>query len=184
MLIVEAKWTSPSITFVVLDVIINFALIIEVSLRFMALGKGFWKSTWNLFDLIITALCVATLVALLVTRPLAHHEECHSRSEEFRNKENMADLVLIVIRNIAQGVRICVMMRKYVPPPFSHHLHQIVLTYARNKRSLLQRPTPLDLTNDSDTASLLFRTVDAVPSSLPQNGASRVAWDDDDDDFM
>ena len=49
---------------------------------------------------------------LTVTRPLAHHEEC--KPDSWSEKEEMIDLVMIIVRNVAQGVRMLFMIRKWV----------------------------------------------------------------------
>jgi hypothetical protein len=45
-----------------------------------------------------------------VTRPLAHHEDCNPDS--WTETEEVLDLVMIIVRNVAQGVRLLFMLRK------------------------------------------------------------------------
>ncbi|KAI6136300.1 hypothetical protein F5141DRAFT_1185318 [Pisolithus sp. B1] len=58
----------PGLPFYVLEVIINTSMILEVSMRLVAFGRQFWKSPFNVFDLILTVFCAMTLLLLLIAR--------------------------------------------------------------------------------------------------------------------
>ncbi|KAJ3060691.1 hypothetical protein HK102_009401, partial [Quaeritorhiza haematococci] len=76
-------------------------MIIEVTIRYIALGKLFWKSPWNIADIFLVALCILTLGYL-------SFESCGNRA---RNTEAFADTLLLVIRNGVQFGRLVVVIR-------------------------------------------------------------------------
>ncbi|CAG8481877.1 10866_t:CDS:2 [Acaulospora morrowiae] len=88
-----------TVGFIVLEVIINTVMIAEVITRFLALGKLFWKSIFNIADIILVFLCVTTLIFLL-------KGGCSHKGEE------VFDLVLLIARNLIQFGRIILMLRK------------------------------------------------------------------------
>ncbi|KAJ1554000.1 hypothetical protein HK096_005424 [Nowakowskiella sp. JEL0078] len=96
------KSLSPSGYFIFLEIIVNFALITEVSIRLLALGKLFWKSTWNIIDMVVVVFCLITLVFLLA---LGHCSETRSR-------EAFADSVILIVRNGIQLTRLIAMLRR------------------------------------------------------------------------
>ncbi|GAA6019035.1 hypothetical protein JCM11491_002497 [Sporobolomyces phaffii] len=89
----------PSLTFYVLEVIVNSAMIIEVSIRFFAFGKQFWVSYYNTLDLLITLLCVVTLAVIFF-------KGCQAQGEE------VFDTFLLVVRNLFQFGRLALVLRK------------------------------------------------------------------------
>ncbi|GAA5927383.1 uncharacterized protein JCM15063_005882 [Sporobolomyces koalae] len=89
----------PSFTFYVLEVIVNTAMIVEVSIRFFAFGKQFWVSYYNTLDLLITALCVVTLAVIFFNG-------CSAKNEE------VFDTFLLVVRNLFQFGRLALVLRK------------------------------------------------------------------------
>ncbi|KXS10172.1 hypothetical protein M427DRAFT_189328 [Gonapodya prolifera JEL478] len=149
----------PTWYFIAIDVLLNVIIVVEVVLRYTALGKLFWKSWWNVFDLAVSLLCVATLVLLCI-----HFRTCDATT--FR--ENVADLALIIVRNGVQLVRMLFMLRK-------------------NKRGLFNRPAPVQFSIQSDESALLAddwdTTQDVVPSNVPANlnFDSNTLWDEEDD---
>lgn len=72
----------------------------------------FWKSLWNIFDLTVLIFSVVTLVVLTATRPLSHTDDC--QPDSWSEKEELLDLIMIIVRNVAQGVRLLFMLRKWV----------------------------------------------------------------------
>ncbi|TPX36018.1 hypothetical protein SmJEL517_g01753 [Synchytrium microbalum] len=106
--------TCPSGWFYILEAVVNLTMIAEVSIRFIALGKLYWKSTWNIVDLVMVLLCGMTLLYLLFG-------EC----TKARSREAVLDTVLLVVRNGIQFVRLVLMLRK-------------------NRRPLLSRPGNVD----------------------------------------
>ncbi|TPX40104.1 hypothetical protein SeMB42_g06146 [Synchytrium endobioticum] len=91
----------PSGWFYVLEAVVNLTMIVEVSIRFIALGKHYWKSVWNILDLVMVALCAMTLVYLLFG-------ECSMA----RATEAVLDTILLVVRNGIQFSRLVLMIRK------------------------------------------------------------------------
>ncbi|PVF97065.1 hypothetical protein CPB86DRAFT_798351 [Serendipita vermifera] len=105
----------PGTTFYILEFIVNAAMIAEVSIRFVAFGKQFWKSPFNVLDLGLTCLCVITLLVLFFSG-------CNDLSKE----EELLDTFLLVARNVLQFGRLATVMR-------------------RSGRSIFARPKPIDL---------------------------------------
>jgi len=112
----------PGLAFYVLEVIINTAMILEVGVRFVALGKvrgmmlvgevmisplglkqQFWKSPFNTLDLVLTIFCALTLLVLAFAK-------CGAGSKE----EEIFDTLLLVARNVLQFGRLAAVMRQYV----------------------------------------------------------------------
>ncbi|KAF8665295.1 hypothetical protein AX16_000316 [Volvariella volvacea WC 439] len=106
----------PGLAFYILEIIINTAMILEVAVRFLALGKQqFWKSPFNVVDLILTGFCALTLIILLFA-------ECGAGSKE----EEILDTLLLVARNVLQFGRLAAVMRQ-------------------SGQSIFSRPKPIDI---------------------------------------
>ncbi|RHZ77655.1 hypothetical protein Glove_174g176 [Diversispora epigaea] len=88
-----------TIGFIILEIIINIVMIGEVTTRFLALRKIFWKSLYNIIDIILVMLCVITLILIL-------KGGCLHKGEE------IFDLTLLIVRNLVQFGRLIVMLRK------------------------------------------------------------------------
>ncbi|KZS95841.1 hypothetical protein SISNIDRAFT_407855, partial [Sistotremastrum niveocremeum HHB9708] len=97
----------PGLAFYILEIIINSAMILEVAVRFVALGKQFWKAPFNVLDLCLTTLCVITVIVIIFAG-------CSSGSKE----EELLDTLLLVARNVMQFGRLASVMRTYATPPF------------------------------------------------------------------
>lgn len=113
----------PGLAFYVLEVVINTSMIVEVAVRFVAFGRVsravlpigyqvglralrlgvqlFWKSPFNVMDLIITLICAGTIVVLFFAG-------CGSTSKE----EELLDTLLLVARNVLQFIRLASVMRQ------------------------------------------------------------------------
>ncbi|KAI0782381.1 hypothetical protein BC629DRAFT_1519158 [Irpex lacteus] len=111
----------PTLPFYILELIINGAMILEVSIRVVAFGRvraqlkmiyytsersftfsqQFWKSAFNIMDLILTAFCVITLLVIFLSG-------CNDPSKE----EELLDTLLLVARNVLQFGRLAAMMRQ------------------------------------------------------------------------
>jgi len=74
-------------------------MIAEVVTRFLALRKLFWKSMFNIIDIILVALCAITLLFII-------KGGCSHKGEE------VFDLILLVSRYVIQIVRLILMYRK------------------------------------------------------------------------
>ncbi|KAI8098850.1 uncharacterized protein BX664DRAFT_319752 [Halteromyces radiatus] len=99
-IILSIQETCPSLMFIIFEAIINFAMIIEVTIRLLALRRTYWQSVWNIIDIVLVLLCAITLIVLATG--------C-SASE--RN-EAIFDTVLLVIRNCFQFFRLFMMAKK------------------------------------------------------------------------
>ncbi|KAF8640602.1 hypothetical protein AX17_000263 [Amanita inopinata Kibby_2008] len=91
----------PGLPFYILEVIVNTAMILEVGIRFVAFGRQFWKSPFNVMDLSLTAFCALTLLVLVFAKCGAG-----SRGEE------VFDTLLLIARNILQFGRLAAVMRQ------------------------------------------------------------------------
>ncbi|SJL06260.1 uncharacterized protein ARMOST_09596 [Armillaria ostoyae] len=106
----------PGLPFYILEIIINVAMILEVGVRFVAFGRQFWKSPFNVVDLILTVFCALTLLVL------AFASSCGSTSKE----EEILDTLLLVARNVLQFSRLAAVMRQ-------------------SGQSIFSRPKPIDI---------------------------------------
>jgi len=105
----------PGLAFYVLEIVINTSMIVEVAIRFVAFGRQFWKSPFNILDLIITLICAVTILVIFFAG-------CGSTSKE----EELLDTLLLVARNVLQFVRLASVMRQ-------------------SGQSIFSRPRPIDL---------------------------------------
>ncbi|KAJ7197318.1 hypothetical protein B0H12DRAFT_1220576 [Mycena haematopus] len=105
----------PGIAFYILEVIINTSMILEVGIRFVAFGRQFWKSPFNVVDLILTVFCALTLLVLAFAK-------CGSTSKE----EELLDTFLLIARNVLQFGRLAAVMRQ-------------------SGQSIFSRPKPIDI---------------------------------------
>ncbi|OAV89552.1 hypothetical protein PTTG_28664 [Puccinia triticina 1-1 BBBD Race 1] len=89
----------PTLSFYILEIIVNLAMILEVLIRLLAFGKQFWKSPFNWLDLLITLFCLLTLIVIF-------SQGCKAKKEE------VFDTFLLVIRNAIQFSRLALMLRR------------------------------------------------------------------------
>ncbi|KAL5519282.1 hypothetical protein ACEPAH_965 [Sanghuangporus vaninii] len=106
----------PGLAFYILEIIINTTMIAEVSIRLVAFGSRFWKSPFNILDLVLTFFCVITVLTIVFAG-------CGSTSKE----EELFDTLLLVLRNVLQFIRLAAVMRQ-------------------SGQSIFSRPRPIDLT--------------------------------------
>ncbi|KAI9356491.1 hypothetical protein DFJ73DRAFT_822790 [Zopfochytrium polystomum] len=100
-LILSTIQMCPTGFFYFLEAVVNLIMIFEVLIRFYALGQVFWKSLWNVLDVILVVFCVFTLFWLLFGT-------CTTE----RSWETEADTLLLVVRNGIQFSRLAVMLGK------------------------------------------------------------------------
>ncbi|KAB5592461.1 Cation channel family transporter [Ceratobasidium theobromae] len=145
----------PGTAFYVLEIIVNTAMIAEVSVRFLAFGRQFWKSPFNILDLVLTALCVITLLVLFLAG-------CGNTSKE----EEILDTLLLVFRNVMQFGRLAAVMRQ-------------------SGQSLFSRPKNIDLSlpthHNQGYTRLDIDLEDDIPDWSPHERAppSEVVFDAD-----
>ncbi|KAI7893264.1 uncharacterized protein EV154DRAFT_502241 [Mucor mucedo] len=99
-IVMSLKETCPSVLFIVFEAIINLAMIVEVTTRLLALGRDYWRSLWNIIDIILVILCAITLIVLTTGCSVGERREA------------IFDTVLLVIRNGFQLFRLFMMLRK------------------------------------------------------------------------
>lgn len=162
----------PGLPFYILEVIINSAMILEVGVRFVAFGHQFWKSPFNVADLVLTAFCVITLLVLVFAK-------CGAGSKE----EEVLDTLLLVARNVLQFGRLAAVMRQSGQSIFSQP-KPIEINAARRAGLSLE----VDLESEDEDVEagqplvgdrvLLF---DAEEGGIGINGENRQGQEDDTD---
>lgn len=105
----------PGLSFYILEIIINTSMILEVGVRLVAFGRQFWRSPFNVLDLILTLFCAITLLVITFAG-------CGAGSKE----EELLDTLLLIARNVLQFGRLAAVMRQ-------------------SGQSIFSRPKPIDI---------------------------------------
>jgi hypothetical protein len=87
--------------FYTLEVIINVGMVAEVAIRIIALERQFWRSSWNIADVLLTLFCIFSLIYLFT-----------GTCSPERTREAEFDSFLLVIRNGSQFSRLASVIRK------------------------------------------------------------------------
>ncbi|WFD42560.1 hypothetical protein MPSI1_001206 [Malassezia psittaci] len=104
--VLSLLFSCPGPAFYALELTVNLVLVAEVSIRFVAFGKHFWKSTFNVVDLCLVALCLITLLVLVFGHGCSPYAQRPGRGEE------LLDSVLLIARNIVQCTRLLSVIRR------------------------------------------------------------------------
>lgn len=99
-------FTCPGPAFYALELVVNLVLIAEVTIRFVAFGKHFWKSAFNVVDLCLVALCLVTLIVLAFGHGCSPYTQRPGRGEE------LLDSLLLIARNVVQCTRLLSVIRR------------------------------------------------------------------------
>ncbi|KAJ2929393.1 hypothetical protein H1R20_g7696, partial [Candolleomyces eurysporus] len=136
-------------------------MILEVTVRLVALGRQFWKSPFNVVDVILTFFCALTLLVLAFAK-------CGAGSKE----EEIFDTLLLVARNVLQFGRLAAVMRQSGQSIFSRP-KPIDINAARRAGFGME----LDVESDEEEESelrrplvrnpILFDAEDETPSTTP-----------------
>lgn len=136
----------PGLPFYILEIIINTSMILEVGVRFVAFGRQFWRSPFNVLDLILTLFCAVTLLVITFAG-------CGAGSKE----EELLDTLLLIARNVLQFGRLAAVMRQ-------------------SGQSIFSRPKPIDITaiRRAGYTSLDYDLEDDNPDDDPELGRPLV----------
>ncbi|KAJ7293132.1 hypothetical protein C8J57DRAFT_1444446 [Mycena rebaudengoi] len=151
----------PGLAFYILEVVINTSMILEVGIRFVAFGRQFWKSPFNVVDLILTMFCALTLLVLAFAK-------CGATSKE----EELLDTFMLIARNVLQFGRLAAVMRQSGQSIFSRP-KPIDINAARRAGFL-----DLEIESEEDEESELVRPLIRTPpqeqrlSSMPRAEAA------------
>jgi len=86
--------------FVLLEVLVTLVIVIEVIVQMVADQREFWHNGWNVLDFIVMLLCVGSFVIYVFVR------------DRRQAGDDSAALIVLVIRYIAQGLRVVALMSR------------------------------------------------------------------------
>ncbi|TXT10679.1 hypothetical protein VHUM_02184 [Vanrija humicola] len=130
-LIATSRKQCPPVSWHILEVIVNFLMVVEVSTRWIAYGKKYPMTLLNLLDLCLVLFCVITLI-LVFANPCA---------EGTTRQEEILDTILLAIRNGVQFLRLGNILR-------------------RSGHSLFNPPKPMDLSQARQASMALDLDLD------------------------
>lgn len=91
--------------FILLEIVLNVAMILEIMMRITALGKEFWEEWQNLADVIVMGLC-----ALATSYYLMLHDTVRGQEAE---EALIADELLILLRCVVHVMRLCLFCKNH-----------------------------------------------------------------------
>ncbi|KAL1408914.1 hypothetical protein Q8F55_005728 [Vanrija albida] len=130
-LIATSRQQCPPASWHILEVVVNFLMVVEVSTRWIAYGKKYPMTLLNVLDLGLVLFCVITLILVFVN-------PC---GEGTTRQEEMLDTILLVIRNGVQFLRLANILR-------------------RSGHSLFNPPKPMDLSQARQASLALDLDID------------------------
>lgn len=84
--------------FYVLEFIIMISMVVETTMRVIAVGDEFWQSLYNIFDVGFVCLCVLVFILMMKST-------CGS-------SQAVAEEVMLVLRNIIQLARLGMIVQR------------------------------------------------------------------------
>jgi hypothetical protein len=85
-----------------LEFTVNAFMLVEVLVRYLALDKRFWESTWNVVDLVLVAVCLLTMLFIF-------YADC----SKTKTREALFDLSVLFLRNLLQFFRLANILKEY-----------------------------------------------------------------------
>ncbi|KAI9098643.1 hypothetical protein DFS34DRAFT_618302 [Phlyctochytrium arcticum] len=152
LLAVTVTQKCPSRWFYVLEWILNGSMLLEVAIRFLALGKLFWTSYWNVVDVCLVPLCLLTLFLLSSTN-------CDSTAR----REAEMEEILLILRNVVM-------------------LGRLIMVVKKNHKQLSARTAAIDFSAVSTGKTLDgMGDIIPHDFALPMYGNGQHHWDGEDD---
>ena len=103
-IIIEFTDRCPSGVFTTFEIVINTALVLEVALRIFVQKWMYFKYVANLVDIVLVIICISTLSVL--------EKRTKCTTDQVTKLEEELDILLLVVRNLAQFFRLFVLMKR------------------------------------------------------------------------
>jgi hypothetical protein len=101
-LLISLFTTCPPSWFYLLESLIIISMVMETTLRIVAVGQSYWKSLYNIADFGVLILCFVAFLLLLKS-------DCGNT----KSAEAVAEGVLLIGRNVIQFIRLGTMIKRY-----------------------------------------------------------------------
>ncbi|CAO1632548.1 unnamed protein product [Sympodiomycopsis kandeliae] len=106
----------PGTIFYVVEMLVNVVLVVEVAIRFVAFGRQFWHSTFNILDLFLVFLCTLTLLIIFFSHDCSpynrNNPDRKGRGGRQGKGEELLDSFLLIFRNGMQLMRLLAVVRR------------------------------------------------------------------------